>query len=125
MQPSALPVVVDRCYDLWLWIDARVSDFRVEARHGLGQQLRDASFALLDALVRATFAQRGSSIRVEALDAANHRIALLRLTVRGARDRKLLSLDQHAHAAEQLAALGRMVSGWLRVERARATSEAQ
>jgi hypothetical protein len=114
------PVAVERAYDLWLWLDARVTDFPVHARHSVGQRVSDASVDLLDALVVASFSERGSAARREALERSRHRVGLLRLLVRGARERKYLSPAQHEFAAERLATLGRMVAGWTRWERERA-----
>ena len=69
----------------------------------------------MDALTVATFAPRRSVSRSDALAHANHRVALLRLVLRGARERRL-SIDQHTYAAEQLSSIGRMVGAWLRAE---------
>ena len=110
---GTVPVAVDRCYALWLWLDARVTDFPVAARHGVGAAVLDTALAALDALVVASYAPPGSD-RTAALHRANHRVALLRLLVRGARERHHLSIPQYEYAAEQLADLGRMIGGWLR-----------
>ena len=111
---ATVPVAVDRCYGLWLWLDARVIDFPVSARHGVGAIIVQTVVAALDALVEASYAPSGGVDRVAALRRANHRVALLRLLVRGARERHYLSIPQYEHAAEQLATLGRMIAGWLR-----------
>ena len=76
---------------------------------------------MMDALTVATFAPRHSPMRSDALATANHRIALLRRVLRGARERRLLSVDPHTYAAEQLTVLGRRVGAWSRAESATAT----
>lgn len=107
-------MVVERAYDLWLWVDARVVDFPAHARHSLGRRLRDAAIDLLALLLRATYAERESGRRRDALSEANEHIALLRLLLRGARERRYLSIDQHEHAAERVVEIGRRVGAWLK-----------
>jgi hypothetical protein len=109
-----LPVAVERAYDLWLWLDARVVDFPAHARHSMGRRTLDAAIDLLEALLAATYAPARSAEAARALADANRRLALLRLLLRGARERRYVSVAQHEHAAERLAELGRMVGGWAR-----------
>lgn len=112
-----LPVAVDRAYDLWLWLDERVAHFSVHARHSLGQRILDDALELLDALVRASYAPRASGARLDALERGRHRVAMLTLLLRGARERRHISVDQHEHAMKAAVALGKMISGWVRYER--------
>ena len=100
--PATVPVAVDRCYTLWLWIDARVMDFPVTARHGVGALLVQTVIAALDGLVEASYSPSASADRLAALRRANHRVALLRLLVRGARERHYLSIPQYEYATKLL-----------------------
>ncbi len=111
-----LPVAVERAYDiwLWLWLEARITDFPAAARHGTGRHILDAAVELLDAYLRATYAPSRSPDAAQALGLANQRLALLRLLLRGARERRYLSVAQHEHAIERLVELGRMTGAWLR-----------
>ena len=108
------PVAVDRAYELWLWLEGRVQDFPTAQKHQLGRRILDGAIDAMDALLQATYSPRGSAERPRALHHANHRLALVRLLLRGARERRLLSIDQHEHAAKQVAELGTMVGAWLR-----------
>ena len=115
MPPLAtLPIAVERAYDIWLWLDGRVTDFPTAARHGVGHRILDASVDLLDAYLQAAYAPRSSPEATAALGRANQRLALLRLLLRGARERRYLSIAQHDHAIERFAELGKMTGGWLR-----------
>ena len=114
MPDASLPVAVIAAYDLWLWIDARLVDFPVWTRHALGRRLGDTAIDVLEGLTAATYARRGSRDSIAALARANQRLALLRLLLRGARDRRYLSVSQHEHTIERTAELGRMIGGWLR-----------
>jgi hypothetical protein len=109
-----LPVAVERAYDVWLWLDARVADFPTYARHSIGARILDAAIDLLDAYLCATYAPARSEEGGRALVRANQRLALLRLLLRGARERRYLSVAQHEHVAECLAELGRMTGAWLK-----------
>jgi hypothetical protein len=110
----SLPIAVDRAYALWLWLDGRLVDFPATARPLAARRTFDAATDVLDALLEATYAPRASTRRRDALVRANQRLALLRLLLRGARDRRYLSISQHDHVIEQLGELGRMIGGWLR-----------
>ncbi len=112
--PTDIPVAVQRCYTLWVWLDARLVQFPTPARALAGRRICDAATDLLDALLGATYAPRASELRRDALVRANQRLALLRMLLRGARDRRYLAASQHDHAIEQLGELGRMIGGWLR-----------
>jgi hypothetical protein len=111
---TTLPVVVERAYDFWLWLDARVADFPIAARHGMGRRAVDTMMDLLDLYLRATYAPQQSGEAALALGQANQRLALLRLLLRGARERRYLSIAQHEHAMERLVEIGRMTGAWLR-----------
>jgi hypothetical protein len=112
-----LPVAIERAYELLVWLDGRVHDFPAAARSMVGRRIVDAAVDLLDELLGATYAPGGSEAARSALERANGRLALLRLLVRLARDRRYLSTAQHEHAAERLVEVGRMVGGWLRAGR--------
>ena len=110
--PAAL---VDDAYQAWLWLDERVAAFPVLARRQMGHRLVDA---VLDALVgttEATYLPRGP-VRLDRLRAVNRSLAVARILLRGARDRRYLGLDQHEHAMGLIDAWGRQVGGWLRAE---------
>jgi hypothetical protein len=93
-----LPVAAERAWNLWLWLEGRVADFPVHARHGVGQRILGTSLDLLDTLVRAAYSPRGSESRSHHLREANARLALLRLMLRGAHELRWISTAQHDHA---------------------------
>lgn len=112
VRTSKLAVVIDDTYTLWLWLDARVGNFPVSARREHGRHLLDAVLALLDALTRAHFAP--THARLTHLDEANARLTLLRLLLRGARELRRISPDQHEHGSTLLDHIGRQVGAWRR-----------
>lgn len=118
-RPSSFtpPIAVDRAYDLWLWLEGRVADFPTVVRHQLGQRILDTVLELMNQLLIATYSTGRSAERLQALNHSNQRIAFLRMLLRGARERRHISIDQHEFAATRVAQLGVMVGAWLRKAR--------
>ncbi|MFO0645649.1 MAG: four helix bundle protein [Polyangiales bacterium] len=110
----AIPNAVDLSYRLWLWFDERVTSMPRAAQHTTGARMVSTSESLMECLVRATYAKRGSATRASALAQANVHVAMLRLLTRGCRERRHLSVGQYEHGTERLVELGRMIGGWQR-----------
>ena len=109
---ASLPEVVERVYQLWLWLDARVMSFPASARASLGAHLLDHVLRVLDHTTRAAWLPRDAPTLPAVLNEANHRVAMARMLLRGAHDRRHLSDAQHAFAAEQLHSIGRQIGAW-------------
>lgn len=114
--PRPLVTVVEDGYRIWLWLDERVAGFPVLARRSLGQRIVAAALDALVATIEASLVRRGSS-RIERLNDANRALTLLRILLRGARDRKHLSVSQHEHVMREIDGWGRQLGGLLRSER--------
>ena len=110
-----LPSVVEHAYATWLWLDERVTAFPVHARRHVGHRVLEAVLDALTAVVEASYARPGERRHAELAFAAR-RLTLARLLLRGARDRRYLSLAQHEHAMRLMDEWGRQVGGWLRSE---------
>lgn len=113
----ARATAVEAGFACWLWLDARVTDFPTSARRQLGHRALDATLDALSATTEASYLRRGPA-RVELLASANRKLALLRILLRGARERRHISVGQHEHAMKLVDAWGRQLGGWLRAERA-------
>lgn len=116
--PSTPAAVVEDAFQAYLWIDERVAAFPAGARRQLGHRAIDATLDALAAVTEATYTPRGPA-RTERLVTANRRLAVLRILLRAARERRYLSIAQHEHALRLVDTWGRQVGGWLRAERAR------
>ncbi len=110
-----LASVVEDAYQAWLWIDARVASFPVSARRQLGHRLLDAVLDAVAATTEAVYLPRGGERR-ERLRHVSRRLVLVRILLRGARDRRYLGVDQHEHAMRLFDVWGRQVGGWMRAE---------
>ncbi len=112
LRKSSAPVAVEEAYQLWLWLDNHIANLPAQARAATGARVLATAIDTLDVLLRVAYEPRGSAERPALLRSANQRIALLRYLVRGLRDRRQLSLEQHAYVATRLDAIGRMVGAW-------------
>lgn len=105
------PVFV-RAYDLYSWLLDRFNDLEVDNNESspaaIGQSVLEQARWLLEALVLAL-----SRFDTEhRLVKADEHAALLRLHLRLASEKKLLSDSQLAHATRELRDIGRQIGGW-------------
>ena len=107
--------MVEDAYQAWMWLDQRVASFSTLARRHVGHRALDAILDVVAAVTDATYLPRGAR-RVARLAEANRGLSLLRILLRGARDRHHLSVDQHEHAMKLIDPIGRQIGGWLRRE---------
>jgi hypothetical protein len=105
---------VDRAYELWLWLEGRVTDFPTVVRHQLGKRILDTSLDLMNQLLIATYSPGRSPERMKALQSSNQKVAFMRMLLRGARERRHISIDQHEHVAGRVAEIGAMLGAWIR-----------
>jgi hypothetical protein len=113
---SATPASIVECgYQAWLSVDERVSGFPRDARRALGHRAVDALLDALVATIEAAYLPKGRE-RISRLEAANRRLSVARILLRGARDRRRLPVPQHDNAMRLLDDWGRQLGGWLRFE---------
>ncbi len=110
---ASAPCVVETGYQAWLWIDARVASFPTDARRSLGHRAVEAALDAVEAVTEASYTRAGA-LRTRRLYDAQRALTRLRLLLRGARDRRHLSLDQHEHAMRLLDDFGRQLGGLLK-----------
>lgn len=115
--PASLPAVVERAYDLWRKLDTHLVHLPAHTRAAVGARALSTAIDLLDALLAAAYAPRGTPAHGAALDVAAQRAALLRFLLRGMRDGHHLSPAQHAHVAAMLDDVGRQTGAWRRSSR--------
>jgi hypothetical protein len=108
-------VVVDKTYDLLLWLLPKVEKFPRGFRFSVGDRTVEVALDLLLALVEAAF----STEKAQPLGAASRHTNALRYLVRLAKDLRLLSLDSYGFAAEHIDEIGRMIGGWDKSVRSR------
>ena len=105
---SELPVVVQKAYELNLWLVRKVENFPRSYRFSVGDRLVHGVLDLLLRLVDAAYSRDKAGILMEVNGMLNRMRFLLRL----AKDLNLLTVDSYGHAAERVEEIGRMVGGW-------------
>ena len=105
---NELPVVVQKAYELSLWLVRKVENFPRSYRFSVGDRLVHGVLDLLLRLVDAAYSRDKAGILTEVNGMLNRMRFLLRL----AKDLNLLTVDSYGHAAERLEEIGRMVGGW-------------
>ena len=101
-------IVVQRAYDLALWLVHKVEKFPRSFRFSVGDRVIARALDLLEALTEAAY----TSDKVALLDWANRVVNSLRLLLRLTVDLKLMAADSHEFAAGKLEEIGRMIGGW-------------
>lgn len=93
-----------------LWLLERTEKFPKSERFRLAKRIEDAAFDFYEALIAAV----KSGEKKRALLRADLELDKVRLYLRLAHQRKLLSHPQYLYAAEALTELGKLLGGWLK-----------
>jgi len=108
VSPADGPVVVQKAYDLALWLLRKVGGFPRSYRFSVGDRIVSGALDLLLLLVEAAY----RSDKASSLAEASRRVNALRFLLRLANDLHLVSRDSYLHASGLLDEVGRMVGGW-------------
>jgi hypothetical protein len=106
--PTGLPVVVQKAYELSIWLIRKVENFPRSYRFSVGDRMVEGILDLLLRLVDAAY----SRDKFRILSEVNGLLNRLRFLLRLAKDLNLLTVDSYGHAAERVEEIGRMVGGW-------------
>ncbi len=102
-------VLIQKTYDLTLWIFQRVEKFPRSLRFTLGDRVLAAALDLLQALTEARYS---TDSRLNLLVRADQQANLLRVLLRLAADLRALPANSREFAAERLEEIGRQAGGW-------------
>lgn len=111
--PEAEMPIFTRTFDLLTWLLPVTNQFPRAQRFTFTSRLLDAAFDLREALEDANL-RRGAA-RKERLQRADEALARLRVYLRLAARWRWLSAGQYRHVASQLAEVGRLLGGWMKV----------
>ncbi len=101
-------------YRFLLWLVPTVEKFPRSQKFLLGDRIQTTALDVLERLIEATYTKARGPI----LQQANLGIEKLRILVRLAGDLRHLDLRRYEHAARSLDDVGRLVGGWMKVDRA-------
>jgi len=102
--------IYQKAYDLTLRLFRETHEFPRDYKYSLGQQMKDASLALLDAIIEAN----GVPDKKSALEAANARLERLRVYIRLAYDLKVIGMSKYEVLSKHSDEIGRMIGGWMK-----------
>ena len=108
--------VIPKTYDLILWLIPRLKEFPRDQRFLLGDRIQTAALDVLCLLIEANYARS----RAGQLRSANLELEKLPRLVRLAHDLHYLNGRRYQHVAERIDEVGRLVGGWVKVDRSAA-----
>ncbi len=100
--------IIQKAYDLSLWLLPKVERFPRTYRFTIGDRITTTMLDLLTALVEAAYASK----RELPLERAIRNLNSLRFLMRLSKDLKLLSMESYGFSAGLIEELGRMAGGW-------------
>jgi hypothetical protein len=106
--------VFTHTYDMLLWLIPQVQNFPRAYRFSLSERIQKIALDFQDQLIAA--GKSRASQRQNHLRQADVRLEQLRLWMRFARDKKLISLPQYEHFARMVTETGNCLGGWIKDE---------
>jgi hypothetical protein len=101
-------VIVQRAFDLSVWLIRKAERFPRSLRFSIGERLIARSLDVLETVTEAAY----SADKLPLLERANRQLNGLRILVRVSRELELIGGDSHSLVAEKLEEIGRMIGGW-------------
>ena len=115
--PKESPIFV-RTYDFLKWIIPATTKFPREHRFVLAQKIQTAAFEFQDSLIDAGSSELETLSCLRRADSVLRRLRIYwRLTF----DLDLCPIKRYEHGSRLMDELGRLLGGWLKVERNRVT----
>lgn len=103
-------LIIQKMYDLILWIYPLVNRIPKSHRMILGRQLEELAISILIFMIRAN-KTRGSNRQMLQLQISDD-LDCLRILVRLCKDLRFMSIAQYRNTAERLNEIGKMLYGW-------------
>lgn len=102
--------VFSKFYDITNWILDKVEKFPKSQRFVFGHRLSNLVLDIVEGLVRAYYSRE----KVPLLREINHRLEILRIFLRLANDRRLISIRQYEFICKEIDETGKMIGGWIK-----------
>ena len=107
---KTLAPVIEKHYDLIKWMIPKINQFPRDQRFLLADRIEKHLLDILELLLAAMYSPR----RKEYLLKANHKIDVLRLLMRLAKDLKYINVKAYDYVCRQFMEIGCMVGGWVK-----------
>lgn len=106
--------VVEKVYQLILWILPKLAKFPRDQRFLLGDKIEVALLDILELLITAVYSKE----KKEVLTRANLRLEHLRFLTRITKDMGYINLKSYDFFCGQVLEIGRMIGGWMKSQSA-------
>ena len=110
MTNKELPLAVQRCHELLLWLIPLLDQFPRNRRFTLGERLETGLLDILQLLIDAAY----SRDKRAALRQANLILARVRHLWRLSFELKLINIKRYEYGARLITNLGSQIGGWLK-----------
>ena len=105
--------VLEKAYQFVLWVVPTVEKFPRAQKFLIGDRIQTAAMDVMEYLIEAAYSREKLAI----LNRANLQLEKLRYLFRLAFDLRLLDMRRYEFASRALDEIGRMLGGWLKVQR--------
>jgi hypothetical protein len=107
---QTVPVVLEKHYQLILWLLPRMAEFPKDQRFLLADRIQGILLDVLERLIEAVYRRD----KVPILRQANLGLEKARFLMRLAKDRKYISVSRHAFFCKSADEIGLMIGGWVK-----------
>ena len=102
--------ILEKQYDLILWMFPLINKFPQKQRFVLGQQLQSSMLEILKDIIQANH-ERDKSVTLRQISVE---LDKFRYLYRLAKDLKFISVKQYQFGAEKINEIGKMLGGWMK-----------
>ena len=106
-----LTPVVEKHYQLILWMLPKIANFPKDQRFLLADRIERILLDILEMLIEAVYSKNKREILIK----VNLKLDLLRFMMRIAKDMKYVNINAYDFFSQSSIEIGKMVGGWMRV----------
>lgn len=110
MARSSELVVIERAYELVVWLSQHLEKFPKSYKFTLGERMGNRCYEVLELLIEARYSRE----RQPLLRRVNLHLEVLRFQCRIAKDTRCWSVENLGAAARKIDEVGKLVGGWMR-----------
>ena len=114
MQPNVggLPIL-EKTYELILWLYPTVNKFPKSQRFVLGQRIENTMLKIVEEIIEMRLMTRGEE-KLRQLQKISVEMDKLRILIRISKDLKFIKSSQYIFAVEKINEMGKMLGGWMK-----------
>ena len=110
VQKKNHPAVVQKLYDVLLWVSPIVAKFPKDKRYTVGQRMESLLLDILETLVEAAYSKDKRAL----LQRANADLEKFRFLARLSKDLQFINLRRFEYLAKEVNEVGAMIGGWIK-----------